>query len=158
MSAANELVLASIRPMTEADIDDVVRVEQESYEFPWKESIFRDCLQVGYSCWVIEYPEKFVGYALLTAAVGEAHILNLCIAPGFRRFGLARLLLSHLDDVAKSYCAKKIFLEVRPTNQGAIQLYEDEGFIEVGMRKNYYPAKDGREDAIIMAKRLMTVK
>lgn len=154
MSAANDLVLASLRPMQEADLESVIRIEQESYEFPWGEVIFRDCLQVGYSCWTLEYPGQIIGYGLLSAAAKEAHILNLCVNSGFRRAGLARMLLEHLMTVAKYHHAKTVFLEVRPTNAGAIQLYEDEGFAEVGTRKNYYPAHNGREDAIIMAKEL----
>lgn len=155
MSAANQLVLASFRPMSDSDLDTVVRIERECYEFPWKKKIFHDCLRVGYSCWVVEYTAQIVGYGLLSTGAGEAHILNLCIASGFRRIGLASMLLNHMQKVAKYHHTKTMFLEVRPTNQSAIRLYEYEGFAEVGERKNYYPAHNGREDAIIMAKELV---
>ncbi len=155
MSAANELALASLRPMQKEDVEAVMAIEVASYEFPWKESIYFDCLKVGYSCWVIEYGEKVVGYGVMSAAAGEAHILNLCVREDFRRYGLGRMLLDHMIGLAGDHKAETLFLEVRPSNIAAYRLYEDAGFSEVGMRKNYYPACEGREDAIIMAKEIL---
>lgn len=155
MSTANELVLASIRPMQIADVEIVMQIELLSYEFPWSEGIYKDCINVGYGCWIVEYAQKVVGYGIMSAAAGEAHILNLCIREDFRGFGLGRMLLNHLLDLSRGHRADTVFLEVRPSNVPAYRLYEQEGFAEVGMRRNYYPARDGREDAIIMAKELI---
>ena len=155
MSVANDLVLSSIRPMLEDDIEAVMDIERASYEHPWKTSIYQDCLKVGYSCWVIEYAQKLVGYGIMSTAVGEAHILNLCIREDYRRYGLGRMLLNHIQELSKDHQAETLFLEVRASNIGAYRLYEEEGFSEVGLRRSYYPAINGREDAIIMAKQLI---
>ena len=155
MSTANELVLASIRPMQIADVEIVMQIELLSYEFPWSEGIYKDCLNVGYGCWIVEFAQKVVGYGIMSAAAGEAHILNLCIREDFRGVGLGRMLLNHLLDLSRGHRADTVFLEVRPSNLPAYRLYEQEGFAEVGLRRNYYPARDGREDAIIMAKELI---
>lgn len=155
MSTANELALIEIRPMREPDLDAVMTIENASFPFPWSRKIYEDCLRVGYSCWVAQKTEKTIAYAILSAAAGEAHILNLCVREDYRRDGVGRLLLNHLVQRASELHAQSIFLEVRPSNLGAYRLYEQEGFIEVGSRKNYYPAEEGREDAIIMAKELI---
>ena len=156
MSVANDLVLAEMRPMQEEDIESVMEIEVASYTSPWKENIYHDCLKVGYGCWVMEYAQKVVGYGIMSAAVGEAHILNICIREDFRRYGLGRMLLNHLLELSRDHKASTVFLEVRTSNLGAYRLYEEEGFSEVGLRRNYYPAINGREDAIIMAKELVS--
>ncbi len=156
MSVANKLVMASMRPMLKEDIPTVMEIEIASYVSPWKEKIYYDCLRVGYGCWVMEYAEKIVGYGIMSVAVGEAHILNICISEDYRRYGLGRMLLDHLQELSKDHKASTVFLEVRASNIGAYRLYEDEGFSEVGLRRNYYPAVNGREDAIIMAKELVS--
>ncbi len=155
MSVANELALASLRPMLKEDIDIVMEIELASYDYPWKAKIYQDCLKVGYGCWIMEYAQKVVGYGILTAGAGEAHVLNICIRDDFRRYGMGRMMLNHLQKLAREHNANTIFLEVRMSNIGAYRLYEQEGFSEVGLRKNYYPAANGREDAIIMARELV---
>ncbi len=156
MSVANDLVLAEMRPMQKEDISAVMEIEIASYVSPWKENIYHDCLKVGYGCWVMEYAQKVVGYGIMSAAVGEAHILNICIREDYRRYGLGRMLLNHLLELSRGHKASTVFLEVRSSNLGAYRLYEEEGFSEVGSRKNYYPSPNGRrEDAIIMAKELV---
>lgn len=154
MSTASNLVLSEIRSMEVEDIGAVMKIEVVSYDFPWKENIYKDCLKVGYGCWVIEYAQKIVGYGIMSAGAGEAHILNICIRKDYRRFGLGRMLLNHLLGICKDQKAATVFLEVRSSNLGAYRLYEEEGFSEVGLRKSYYPSDQGREDAIIMAKEL----
>lgn len=155
MSVANELALASLRPMLEEDIEAVMEIEVASYKFPWKANIFKDCLKVGYGCWIMEYARKIVGYGIMTAGAGEAHILNICMHKDFRRYGLGRMMLNHLQGLSRDHKAYSLFLEVRMSNVGAYRLYEQEGFSEVGLRRNYYPAAKGREDAVIMAKELV---
>ena len=155
MSAVNNLALVELRPMHETDLDDVLSIENDSYEFPWSRKIYEDCLTVGYSCWVAVHAQKTVGYGIMSSAAGEAHILNVCIREDYRREGLGRYLFNHLVQRAGELKVETVFLEVRPSNLAAYRLYEEEGFIEVGSRKNYYPAREGREDAIIMAKEMI---
>lgn len=161
----NVVVPARVRPMREHDLAQVITVEQRAYEFPWTEGIFRDCLRAGYSCWSVVAGERsgqegtglavLIGYGIMTVAVEEAHILNLCTDPHQQRRGHARRLLGHLLGTARIHGAASIFLEVRPSNLAAQALYADEGFVQVGLRKAYYPASTGREDALVL-RRLLT--
>ncbi len=141
--------------MKQADIDAVAAIENRAYVFPWTPGIFRDCLRAGHQCWVLEAGAQLLGYGVLSAAAGEAHILNICIAPEYQGRGHGRRLLRRLIDLARWHKAQQVFLEVRPSNPAAIALYRDEGFNEIGQRPNYYPAAKGREDAIVMALELL---
>ena len=154
MSAVLEFPRDEYRLMQDEDLVRVVNIEQAAYQFPWSEAIFRDCLRAGYVCWVLELEDELVGYAVLLTAVRECHILNLCIDPKLQGKGYGRRLLNKMLDYAKNVNANSAFLEVRPSNVYAVELYESEGFNEVGIRKDYYPAEFGREDAIIFAKEL----
>ena len=147
--------LPGLRPMREADLDAVMEVERHAYPFPWTRGIFRDCLRAGYPAWVLERDGAIIGYAVLSIAAGEAHILNLCVDPGIQREGHGRRLLRALLQVARGHRAERVFLEVRPSNDAAIALYDSEGFNEIGRRPRYYPAIGGREDAIVMALELL---
>ena len=142
--------LLRLRKMDHADVPAVLEIENQNYEFPWSEGIFKDCFRaMNYINWVCEDPEdNIVGYAILSVAAGEAHIMNISISPNFQRQGAGRKMLEHLIEYARPR-AEKIFLEVRPSNPGAIRLYQKIGFKEIGRRKDYYPAKYGREDAIM---------
>lgn len=140
--------------MTERDIEVVVAIESQVYDFPWSAGIFRDCLRVGYSCWVTEAADQVVGYGILSAGAGEAHILNYCVAPEHQGQGLGLKLLNRLLNLGRWHNARTVFLEVRPSNHRAIKVYTDRGFKVVGRRPNYYPASPGREDALVMALRL----
>jgi len=151
MSAVVQTPELWVRPMTARDLEQVMRVELAMYPFPWTQRIFEDCLRVGYRCHVGEVEGEFAGYGVMSTGANEAHILNLCVAAAFQRRGLAREMLSHLLDEADQLEVRDVFLEVRPSNVGAISLYESMGFNQVGLRKDYYPTKDGREDAIIYA-------
>lgn len=145
--------LFRMRRMTTADLPQVLAIEQQNYLFPWEEDIFEDCLKAGYSCWVCEELDRVLGYCLLSIAVGEAHILNISVDPAEQKQGIGRKMLQHLIDTARGR-AETVFLEVRPSNKVAIALYNDMGFNEIGIRKNYYPAENGREDAIMLALQL----
>ena len=145
--------LMRLRKMTVSDLPDVLAIERKNYQFPWEEDIFLDCFKAGYSCWVCEEMDKILGYSLLSMAVGEAHILNISVDPGEQNQGIGRKMLENLITVSKGR-AETIFLEVRPTNTVAIALYEKMGFNEIGIRKGYYPAENGREDAIMLALQL----
>ncbi|WP_266180963.1 ribosomal protein S18-alanine N-acetyltransferase [Dyella humicola] len=140
-----------IRTMRREDLPAVAAMEASSYDFPWSQGIFSDCLKAGHPCWVMWAEGEAAGYGVLSVAAGEAHVLNVCIGPGHRGLGLGRLLMRRLLDIARWNGATRVFLEVRPSNPIAQKLYESMGFAEIGRRPKYYPAKQGREDAIVMA-------
>ena len=148
-------VATSLRPLREDDLDAVMVIERGAYPFPWTRGIFRDCLRADYPAWIHEQDGVSIGYAVLSIAAGEAHILNLCTAPEAQGRGHGRQLLRHVLRLARGRGAQRVFLEVRPSNAAAIALYHGEGFNEIGRRPRYYPAIGGREDAIVMAIELL---
>lgn len=154
MSAVVSLPSYGIRLMTYDDLPAVTDIEIRAYRFPWSEGIFRDCIRVGYGCWVYEQNSAVQAYGVASVSAGECHILNLCVRPQEQGRGLGRLMLRRLLRIAREREADTVVLEVRPSNQRAIDLYLSEGFNEVGRRKRYYPADKGREDALILAKAL----
>lgn len=139
-----------IRPMVESDIAGVLAVEHASYQFPWSEGIFRDCLRVGYVCRIVAIGNEVIGYGIMSLGAGEAHILNLCIGEQYRSRGIGRRLLDHLLDRAAASGVLEAYLEVRPSNFTAIRLYQSLGFEQVGTRRGYYQAVGGREDAAVL--------
>ena len=132
-----------------------MRVELSAYEFSWTMGIFRECLLAGHGCWVMEMSGRIIGHGVLSSGAGEAHILNVCVAPQHQGQGHGRYLIGRLIDLARWHRAERVFLEVRPSNPGAIHLYDSMGFNEIGRRPRYYPAHKGREDAIVMALELL---
>ena len=140
-----------VRAMREDDLDAVHAVEVRAYEFPWTPGIFRDCLRSGYPARVLRLDGRVAGYFLLSSAAGEGHVLNICIAPEHQGRGHGRALMLTLLEVARAHRVERLFLEVRPSNPAAIELYHSLGFNEIGRRPRYYPARDGREDALVMA-------
>ncbi len=154
MSAIIKQATIIFRPMSELDLEQVIAIEEAVYEFPWSIGIFQDCLSAGYCCWLMEQDECVSGYGVMSVLADEAHILNLFIKSNFQNNGLGKEMLDYLIDLAKVHHADVMFLEVRPSNRQALKIYEKSGFDEVGSRKDYYPAKFGREDALILAKQL----
>jgi ribosomal-protein-alanine N-acetyltransferase len=154
MATAPELLDAVpdvlIRPMAESDVSDVIAVERASYQFPWSEGIFRDCLRVGYVCRVVIINDAVIGYGVMSVGAGEAHVLNLCISQVYRCRGVGKRLLTYLIDRGAATGMSEVFLEVRPSNTSAIRLYLSVGFEQVGMRRGYYQAVGGREDAAVL--------
>lgn len=145
----------STRLMTSDDVAAVARIEQASYDFPWKAHLFDDCLRARYRCFVATAAgATVVGYGLLSVVLDEAHVLNLCVASSWRRRGIARLLLDRMLAEAAGAQARAIMLEVRPSNRGARKLYADYGFTRIGTRPRYYPAASGREDAWLLSRRV----
>lgn len=143
---------ARIRRMLAEDVDRVMVVESAAYPFSWTHNIFRDCLRAGYYCCVLEDVDGLViGHGVMSHAVGECHILNVCIHPDRQSKGLGRYLVQQMMAVARRHGARLAFLEVRVSNTVAFNLYSDLGFVEVGLRKDYYPDHRGREDALILA-------
>ncbi len=155
--AADLAMQATLRPMREADLDAVMRIEDAAYPFPWTRGIFRDCMRADYPMWVQERDGAIIGYGVLSIAADEAHVLNLCTAPGNEGRGLGQRMLQALLRIARGGGAQRVYLEVRPSNPRAIALYDRSGFNEIGRRPRYYPAAgQGREDAIVMAMELLT--
>ena len=148
MSALNSQY--QFRPMTEADLDAIMEIEPHIYSHPWSRGNFSDSLVSGYSAWVLLDGAKIIGYALMMMVLDEAHLLNLSVAKAYQKQGLGRLLLEHMIAIAKKHAAANMFLEVRPSNISAIALYENMGFNEMAVRRGYYPAHNGREDAVLM--------
>lgn len=142
------------RTMRHSDLDQVVKNESLAYENGWTRRIFTDCLQAGYQCWVLANKHRLIAHGVMTVAIGECHLLTLCVHPDFQRLGYGRKLFKLLLDRAEHLGAKKCFLEVRVSNATAIGLYRSMGFVRIGERKNYYPGNHGREDALIMARDL----
>lgn len=142
------------RTMRYSDLDLVVQNEVAAYDHPWSKRIFIDCLRAGYQCWVLANKQQIVAHAVMTVAVGECHLLTLCVHPEYQRLGYGRKLFNLLLDRAYKLEARECFLEVRVSNQAAIDLYRSMGFVQIGQRKNYYPGSDGREDALIMSREL----
>ncbi|MGD8378491.1 MAG: ribosomal protein S18-alanine N-acetyltransferase [Gammaproteobacteria bacterium] len=154
MSVIRRETIPEPRPMVEADIPAILRIERRGYAYPWSAGIFRDCLRVGYCCWVQPYAGDLAGYGIISVAAGECHVLNVCVDVDLQGRGFGRRLMEHLLEVARGHGAEQVFLEVRPTNLAAVALYRSLDFHEVGLRHAYYPADGGREDALVMARAL----
>jgi len=155
MSAVLNLPELIARPMQQEDLTQVLEIEQSVYNFPWSLGIMQDCLKMDYQCVVVECNTNVIAYVIISAAMDEAHILNLCVAKEYQGQGVGKFLLQHIYDLLALNKIKNIFLEVRPSNFAAIALYLGSGFHQVGERKDYYPALNGREDALVMAKTLI---
>ena len=146
---------AWFEPMCENDLEAVMAIERRIYEFPWTYGNFRDSLRSGYQCVVYRSREGLVGYAILMVGAGEAHLLNLSIAEAQQRRGHGERLLCYVIGLARANRATRLFLEVRPSNEGARALYVRHGFARIGVRRDYYPAASGREDALVLARDLL---
>lgn len=156
MSTYPEPLAEVIRPMRLADLPLVMHNENRAYPHPWTETVMRDCLAGDYQCWVLESSRRRpIGHAIVQQVLDEAHLLNLCIAPEWQGQGLGRQLLQFLERHLRQQGVSQFFLEVRVSNMAAQELYRSQGFISVGLRKNYYPDGTGREDGIVMVHRLV---
>lgn len=147
-------LLLSCRLLEASDIPSVMQLERSAHAYPWRQSSFEDCLKGRQTCWLAEANGHLVGLVVITHGGGDAELLNISVAPGFQRKGIGRCLLALAVDTVKEK-ADMLFLEVRVSNYKAIELYAKEGFFEVGQRKNYYPAPQGHEDALLMARQLI---
>jgi len=151
MSAAARSGALQLRALRESDLNAVMAIEVRGYPYPWTRGIFLDCLRAGYPGLAMEEDGLLVGYALLSIAADEAHLLNICVDPLNQSGGRGRALLRAIVGLARDRGVQRVFLEVRPSNTPALALYHSEGFNEIGRRPRYYPAADGREDALVMA-------
>jgi ribosomal-protein-alanine N-acetyltransferase len=136
--------------MREEDLDEVMAIERAIYTHPWTRGNFTDSLRAGYECRVLRLGAALAGYFVLLAAAGEAHLLNLSIAAAHQRTGHGSALLGEAADLARRLGARSLFLEVRPSNRAAQALYTRFGFRKIAVRRGYYPAHAGREDALVL--------
>ena len=152
MIANPSALLPIIREMRQTDVPRIAALEREAYEFPWSPGIFRDCLLAGYTSLVAEYHGEVIAYSIMSVAAGEAHLLNLCVAGRCRRAGHGRRLLDAVIERAVQAGAERMHLEVRPSNEPALALYAGYGFERIGVRRHYYRATTGSEDAVLLAR------
>lgn len=152
MSAQPGNVTPFIREMVAADVEAVSKIEEAAYNYPWSRGIFRDCLMAGYECAVLDSGVEVIGYSIVSVAAAEGHILNLCVDRQYQGLGYGRHMLNHILDHAYAVRMQRLFLEVRPTNVAAIHLYREAGFQQLGVRKAYYKAAEGREDALVFVR------
>jgi [ribosomal protein S18]-alanine N-acetyltransferase len=151
MSAVPRIDAERLAPMRAEDLPEILPIEQAAYEFPWTHGNFLDSLRAGHSAWTMrDSSGTLIAYAVLMLAVDEAHLLNLTVTPACQRFGFGWRLLEAMAENARSYGARTMLLEVRPSNAPAQQMYLRYGFVRIGVRKGYYPARNGREDAMVM--------
>ncbi len=140
--------------MTEADLDAVAAAEARIYAFPWTRGNFADSLAAGHQACLAQEAGRMAGYAIVMQVVDEAHLLNISVLPELQRGGRGSDLLAHLLGQARRSAATRMLLEVRPGNLAGQGFYRRHGFVEIGRRRDYYPAHAGREDAIVMAREL----
>jgi ribosomal-protein-alanine N-acetyltransferase len=141
-------------PMRLQDLALVASVEQDLHEFPWTLGNFKDSLTAGYSAWVFRYGPALLGYAVVMTVLDEAHLLNLSVHRDWQGRGHGRRLLAYLEAMVRRGGANAMFLDVRPSNVAAVALYRSTGYVQVGVRRHYYPAQRGREDALVLRKDL----
>lgn len=154
MSAVLKDAQPRLVPMIAGDLARVMIIERDIYDFPWTRGNFEDSLTAGYSCWLYVDGHEVVGYGVVMLAVDEAHLLNLSVARAWQGQGHGRGLLRAAMEAVKGHGAKSMLLEVRPSNEVGRRLYAREGFAQVGLRKDYYPALRGREDALVLRRAL----
>lgn len=140
--------------MNDGDIDAVLAMEQRIYAFPWTRGNFVDSLVSGYSAWMMREGDRMLGYAVMMLVLDEAHLLNISILPERQRTGLGSRLLQHLFEVARAHGAARMYLEVRQSNVTGCSFYLRHGFARIGERPDYYPARNGRETALVLERSL----
>jgi len=149
--------LVEMFPMVPGDLDEVLAIEYRVYPFPWGRGNFTDSMNSGYSCWVCRVSGELVGYFVVMLAVDEAHLLNIAISEKRQGMGFGARLLRQAMRVAQAGGGTMMLLEVRPTNEQALTLYRHFGFKQIGVRRGYYPADGGREDALVLTHELVEV-
>src|SRR5258706_10737285 len=143
--------LAELEPMREGDLAEVMAIENAIYSHPWTQGNFADSLRAGYECRTWRLTGELVGYFVLIAAAGEAHLLNLSIAEPHQRRGHGAALLQEAAGLSRKLGAQKLFLQVLPSNRAAQGLYTRFGFLKVAGRRGYYPPHSRRADAPVLS-------
>ena len=144
-------------PMRPADLDAVLAIEYRVCAFPWSRANFADSIASRYSCWICRVDNELAGYFVVMLAVDEAHLLTIAVAESHQRRGLGARLLRQAMSVGRAGGATTLLLEVRPSNGKALAMYRHFGFAQVGVRRGYYPAEGGREDALVLTHPLAEV-
>ncbi len=139
-----------LRPMNDADLADIAGIDRCCYAFPWTLGNFSDSLLAGHRCCVYEENGQIFAYSVMMAVVDEVHLLNMTVAPERQGLGYGAALLRRLVACSRQSHFASMWLEVRESNAAAQALYRSAGFVRAGVRKNYYPASNGREDALLM--------
>ncbi len=137
-------------PMNLNDLDEVLKIEYRVYSFPWSRGNFADSMAAGYHCWTCRVDGVLVGYLVFMMLVDDAHLLNIGVAEPWQGRGFGARLLRHAMTAARQSGALTLLLEVRPSNAAALALYRHFGFQQIGVRRAYYPAAKGREDALVL--------
>ena len=145
---------AEFFPMNERDLDAVAALEASLQLFPWSRGNFSDSLSAGHSVWVLRLGGDLVGFSVVMSVIDEAHLLNIGVGRAYQGQGYGARMLRHAMECARLGGAAKLFLEVRPSNERAVDLYRHFGFRQIGLRKGYYPATIGREDGLVFDKEL----
>lgn len=145
---------ARFETMTEAWMDAVLAIEQQAYTHPWSRGNFSDSIRSGYQAQVLVGENHLIGYFVAMKGVDEVHLLNITVAPAYQRQGWSRVMLDALATWSRGQGAQWLWLEVRVSNTRAYSVYLAHGYLRVGVRKAYYPAFEGREDAIVMSLKL----
>ena len=140
-----------ISSLQQGDLAAAYAIELRSHAFPWSENTFASNQGERYFNLRLDVDGEMAAFAVTQVVLDEATLFNIAVSPDFQRRGLGRALLEHLISELESRAVTTLWLEVRASNQAAIALYESLGFNEATLRRNYYPTKDGREDAIVMA-------
>ena len=141
-----------LREMTAADLPAVVAIERQVQFAPWSGNLFAEGMERGHQCRVsADHEARVAGFSVVQYILDEAHLLNIAVDPARQGIGAGRQLLDSLIDAAVDNKSTMVFLEVRSGNQRALRLYQMAGFNEVGLRRNYYPSANGKEDAVMMA-------
>ncbi|GAA5234725.1 ribosomal-protein-alanine N-acetyltransferase [Verticiella sediminum] len=140
--------------MRTADLDEVAAIEKTIYTHPWTRGNFADSLAAGNHAWVVREEGCLVGYCLVMDTPDDAHLLNISVADEAQHRGIGRGLLEWVAMQARAAGLPSVLLEVRVSNERARRMYERAGYERIGLRRGYYPAIDGREDAIVMRKSL----
>ena len=144
-------------PMRPADLDAVLAIEYRACPFPWSRDNFTDSMASNYSCWVCRVDHDVAGYFVLMLAVDDAHLLTIAVAESHQRRGLGARLLGQAMAIGLAGGAQTLLLEVRPSNVKALAMYRHFGFKQIGVRRGYYPADGGREDALVLTHPLVEV-
>ena len=146
-----------LQPIQSKDLDAVLAIENAVFPYPWTHGNFSDALSSGYSAWVCRLDDEIIGYVVLMVALDEAHLLTIGVAVKRQKLGFGARLLRHAMQIGLASGARRMLLEVRASNTSALALYRHFGFREIGLRRAYYPADDGREDALVLERTLEEV-
>lgn len=143
-----------VRQLIKTDLEQVCSIEKKAYTIPWTDNVHAECIESGYPSLVLEQGGAIVGYVIFNYLYDECHLMNIVTDPNCRGLGLATQLMHAMYDNAKQSGMVKVILEVRDSNQVAIEFYHKQGFAEIGLRKKYYKTVDGHEDALVMERML----